>query len=77
MRREQEFVEINRTLFFSKEVGAIIRAGAFIRINTMNTLLFNVGNYFFTRKIPCFRDCYNYVSFEALIGYTEQNLFLA
>ena len=24
-----------------------------------NTLLFNLGYYFFTRKIPCFRDYYN------------------
>ena len=23
------------------------------------TVLFNLGNYFFTRKIPCFRDYYN------------------
>ena len=24
----------------------------------------------------CFTDCYNLVSHEALIGYTQQNLFL-
>ena len=26
---------------------------------TLNTLLFNLGNYFFTQKIPGFRDYYN------------------
>ena len=51
------------------------RAGTFIRINTYTLFIsFNLGNYFFTRKIPCFRDYYNYVSCEAL---TEYDLFLA
>ena len=27
--------------------------------NIQNTLLFNLGNYFFTQKMPCFRDYYN------------------
>ena len=28
--------------------------------NALNTLLFNFGNYYFTRKIPGFRDYYMY-----------------
>ena len=28
-------------------------------------------------RVPCLRDRYNYVSYVALIGYIEQNLFLA
>ena len=32
---------------------------AILTRNTCNTLLFNFGNYFFTRKTSCFPDFYN------------------
>ena len=43
----------------------------------LNNLLFNFANYFLTRKISCFRYCYNKVSYEALIHvvYIKQNSF--
>ena len=32
---------------------------ALVAASVLNTLLFNLGNYLVTRKIPCFTDYYN------------------
>ena len=50
----------------SSLVGVIITAGR--QQKYINTLLSKLGNYFLTLKIhvPCFKDYYNLVSYEAL-----------